>query len=126
MKVEKEMSEIFDNKEFIERTQIHSKQRMTSVYLKSDSRDYENPQIILTTNPKLEFYPNSEADFIFKETRELIYKMNSDTLKIYCKKNPTIPVNFESEIIVKIIEVNNNEKWNLLIEKSKSEFELFK
>lgn len=125
MKAEKEMSEIFDNREFIERTQIYSKKKMTSVYLKTDTRNYENPQIILTINSRLEFNPNTETDFLFKETRELIYKMNSDTLKIYCKKKPSIPIKFESEIIVKIIEVNNNEKWNLLIDKTKSEVELF-
>lgn len=86
MKVEKELYEIFDNKEFIERTQIYSKEKMTSVYLKTDLRNYENPQTILTTNSRLEFNPNRETDFIFKKTRELVYKMNSDTLKIYCKK----------------------------------------
>jgi len=125
MKVEKKMTELFENKEFIERTQIHFKEKMTSLYLKCDSSNYENPETILTTNPKLEFEPNKKTDYIFKNSHKLIYQVNKDTLKIYCKMKPLIPEKFESEIFVKIIEVKNETEWNLLMEKTKSEFELF-
>ena len=126
MKTERKLSELFDNKDLIERTQIHFKNKMTSLFLKTDKRDYENPQTVLTTKLKLEFNPNNETEYIFKGNYPLVYKVNKDTLKIYCRKKPTIPKNFNSEITVKIIEIKNNVEWNKmneLIDKGFQKFE---
>ena len=125
MKAERKMSELFDNKDLIERTQIHFKDKMTSLFLKTDRRDYENPQTVLTTELKLEFNPNNKTEYVFKGSYPLVYKVNKDTLKIYCRKKPIIPENFNSEIHIKIIEINDNDEWKLLIEKTKNEFKLF-
>jgi hypothetical protein len=57
--------------------------------------------------------PDSLKDFIFKDS-EIFYKLSNDTLCVFTMLKAKIPIDFQSKIIIKQIEISNSEAMDLI------------
>jgi hypothetical protein len=91
----------------------------TKIYLKSKNWGLtgDHKISVISTNPVYEFHPDSLSEYIFEGFEEIIFYAEKDTLKIFSKQTPKMPKKFDSEIKIKIIEINNNKEWNEIKEK---------
>jgi hypothetical protein len=128
MKVEREFANWDEiGKPVFENKKIYFPNKKTTLYLKSKNWGLtaDHKVSVISTNPDFEFHPDSISDYIFQGFEEIIYKVEDNTLKIYSHQKPEVPPNFESEIKVELIEINNNIEWDKLKAKIENNYQIF-
>lgn len=77
----------------------------TSLYLQSLSQGVDYKKRAISTSNNFEF--STKTDYVFNTQLEVFIEATKDTLKIYVLEPAPEPENFESEIIVKQIVLEN-------------------
>ncbi len=127
-KIERELSSWEEiGKPVFEKEQIYFPNKKTSLYLKSKNWGLtgDHKISVISTKSDLEFQPDSISEYIFNGFGGILYKVESNTLKIYSHQKPKIPPKFESEINVELIEIKNNAEWNKIKEQMKNNYQEF-
>mgnify|MGYP006159871009 CR=1 FL=1 len=108
-----------------EKLEINFPHKNSKIYLKSKNWGLtgDHKIYVISTNPTYEFHPDSLSEFIFEGFDEIIYHTENDTLKIFSRLTPKMPKKFDSEIKIKITEINNNKEWNEI--KVKDGYQIF-
>ena len=128
MKTEEELSSLDEiGKPLFQKKKIYFPNKKTNLYLKSKNWGLtgDHKITVISTKSDFEFQPDSINEYIFNGFSEIIYKVENNTLKIYCQEKPKIPIKFNSEINVEFIEVKNNSEWKILNEKIDNNYKKF-
>ncbi|MBN2426286.1 MAG: hypothetical protein JXR46_11445 [Calditrichaceae bacterium] len=79
------------------------------LYIKNKARGLNYSITVITNSSNKCFKPNEDTDYIFSAEPTLFYKINEDSLLIYCYIKSKIPSNFNSKINIIQKELSNLE-----------------
>ncbi len=128
MKLERELASWDEiGKPVFERKELYFPSKNASIYLKSINWGLTGDHKITVVSPIREsnFDTDSISEYIFHGFGGLIYKTEKDTLKIYSMQEPFLPTNFESEIKVQLIKIEDNGEWIKLKKEITDNYRIF-
>lgn len=92
--------------------EIYSDNLDESIYMKEISRGLNYKIVVITSSNEERAEPKPDEEYVYSWV-PIFYKMENDTLFVYSYKQAMEPLNFNSNIIVKQVELNNLEMMDL-------------
>ncbi|NIR62214.1 MAG: hypothetical protein GWO41_00575 [candidate division Zixibacteria bacterium] len=108
-----------------ESRKIHSATHDETIYIVKHAWGFDDYEIFISDSWHWRRSPDSKEDYIYPQDF-LPYKFANDTLTVYVRKTSPIPPDFDSDIIIRQVELPNPEMMDLYTNYAEKGLELLK
>jgi hypothetical protein len=104
--------EIFNH---VEMEKLEFKKYNETIYIKRASRGLNYEVVVVSKSKRKIFDPNEREEYVFTAaTSKIIYKQTLDSLILYVNVPANIPPEFETELTIRQVDLDNQERRVLL------------